>query len=121
MEKTSCTVDESCRFSPDVVKVANAVDGVSLKLMKCGGIRPGLGIARIAEAAGIDLMWGCMDESVLSIAAALHAAYASPNTRYLDLDGSFDLASDFARGGFTLEDGVLRTLDRPGLGAELSD
>jgi L-alanine-DL-glutamate epimerase-like enolase superfamily enzyme len=91
----------------------------NIKLMKCGGIRPGLGIARIAEAANIDLMWGCMDESVLSIAAALHAAFASPNTRYLDLDGSFDLASDFARGGFALENGVMRTLDRPGLGAEL--
>jgi hypothetical protein len=91
----------------------------NIKLMKCGGIAPGLGIARIAEAANIDLMWGCMDESVLSIAAALHAAFASPNTRYLDLDGSFDLASDFARGGFALENGVMRTLDRPGLGAEL--
>ena len=36
-------------------------------------------------------MWGCNDESCISIAAALHAAYACPATRYLDLDGSFDL------------------------------
>ena len=44
-------------------------------------------------------MWGCMDESV-SIAAALHAAFASPATRYLDLDGSFDLARDIAAQGW---------------------
>ena len=30
-------VDESCRFPEDVAKLAYAVDGVSLKLMKCGG------------------------------------------------------------------------------------
>ena len=92
----------------------------NIKLMKCGGIRPALRIAAIAETAGLELMWGCMDESVVSIAAALHAAFASPATRYLDLDGSFDLGRDFASGGFALAGGVLRTLDRPGLGVELS-
>ena len=48
-------------------------------------------------------MWGCMDESRISIAAALHAAFASPATRFLDLDGSLDLARDVVEGGFTLE------------------
>jgi L-alanine-DL-glutamate epimerase-like enolase superfamily enzyme len=93
----------------------------NIKLMKCGGIRPALGIARIGEARGVDLMWGCMDESVIGISAALHAALACPATRYLDLDGSFDLARDPARGGFALSGGVMRTLDRPGLGVELAD
>jgi L-alanine-DL-glutamate epimerase-like enolase superfamily enzyme len=51
-----------------------------------------------------------------SIAAALHAAFASPATRYLDLDGSLDLARDVVSGGFTLEDGVMRTTAAPGLG-----
>jgi L-alanine-DL-glutamate epimerase-like enolase superfamily enzyme len=90
----------------------------NVKLMKCGGITPALAIARIAAANGIDLMWGCMDESVVGIAGALHAAFACPATRHLDLDGSFDLASDFARGGFELVDGMLRTNGRPGLGVE---
>ncbi len=91
----------------------------NIKLMKCGGIRPALAIAGIAQAAGIDLMWDCNDESVVSIAAALHAAYACPRTRYLDLDGSFDLARDPASGGFVVEEGRLRLLDRPGLGVDL--
>ncbi len=88
----------------------------NVKLMKCGGVRPALRIAAIAEAAGIDLMWGCMDESIVSIAAALHAAFASPATRYLDLDGSLDLARDVVEGGFVIEDGMMRTLDTPALG-----
>jgi L-alanine-DL-glutamate epimerase-like enolase superfamily enzyme len=91
----------------------------NIKLMKCGGIRPALAIAEVARSANIDLMWGCNDESVVSIAAALHAAYACPSTRYLDLDGSFDLARDPANGGFVVEDGCMRLLDRPGLGVDL--
>jgi L-alanine-DL-glutamate epimerase-like enolase superfamily enzyme len=90
----------------------------NIKLMKCGGVHPALGIARHAELNGIELMWGCMDESVVGIAAALHAAYASRATRYLDLDGSLDLARDPFRGGFELRDGVMHTLAAPGLGVE---
>lgn len=92
----------------------------NIKLMKCGGIGPARAIASRAAAAGVPLMWGCMDESVIGIAAALHAAYASPATRWLDLDGSFDLARDFATGGFALVDGCLHTLDRPGLGTAMA-
>lgn len=88
----------------------------NIKLMKCGGIAPGLEIASMAGYAGVDLMWGCMDESIVSIAAALHAALAAPATKYLDLDGSLDLARDIVRGGFTIENGCLRPTDRPGLG-----
>jgi L-alanine-DL-glutamate epimerase-like enolase superfamily enzyme len=88
----------------------------NIKLMKCGGLRPALRIATFAETAGVKLMWGCMDESIISISAALHAALASPATHYLDLDGSFDLARDIVTGGFILENGFLRTTNAPGLG-----
>jgi L-Ala-D/L-Glu epimerase len=65
-------------------------------------------------------MWGCMDESCVGIAAALHAALACPGTRHLDLDGSFDLARDVATGGFVVEPGgLLRPTGGPGLGARL--
>jgi L-alanine-DL-glutamate epimerase-like enolase superfamily enzyme len=93
----------------------------NVKLMKCGGIAPARRIAAIAEAAGIHLMWGCMDESRISIAAALHAALSCPSTRYLDLDGSLDLARDVAREGFELQDGILRTTGAPGLGIRTMD
>ena len=90
----------------------------NIKLMKCGGITPALQIAKLAEFADIDLMWGCMDESIISISAALHAAFACPQTKYIDLDGSFDIAQDIVTGGFILEDGELRTIERPGLGID---
>jgi L-alanine-DL-glutamate epimerase-like enolase superfamily enzyme len=114
--------DESLHGEEDARDLAedpSACGIFNIKIMKSGGIRPALVIAGIAESAGIDLMWGCNDESVVSIAAALHAAYACPNTTYLDLDGSFDLARDPATGGFVVEDGRLRLLDRPGLGVDL--
>lgn len=88
----------------------------NIKLMKCGGIRGGLDIARIAQAGGIDLFWGCNDESIVSITAALHAAFASPNTKYLDLDGSLDLAEDVVTGGFRIRDGLLSMAPGNGLG-----
>ena len=51
---------------------------VNIKLMKCGGITPALQIAHLAELSKVELMWGCMDESIISISAALHAALSSP-------------------------------------------
>ena len=113
--------DESLHDEHDALELARPpVCGIyNIKLMKCGGLSAARTIARIAEIAGQDLMWGCMDESAISISAALHTAYACPNTRFLDLDGSFDLARDPARGGFELIDGRLHLLDKPGLGVEL--
>jgi L-alanine-DL-glutamate epimerase-like enolase superfamily enzyme len=90
----------------------------NIKLMKTGGVHQALKIARIAETSGIDLMWGCNDESQVSIVAALHAAFSSPNTKYIDLDGSLDLAKDAITGGFILEDGYMRPTGKPGLGVE---
>lgn len=119
--RASIAADESLISEADALALAAyapapACGVFNIKLMKCGGIRPALRIARIARGAGIDLLWGCMDESVVGIAAALHAAFASPATRYLDLDGSFDLARDVAHGGFVVRDGEMSTTDEPGLG-----
>jgi L-alanine-DL-glutamate epimerase-like enolase superfamily enzyme len=117
-----CAADESLIKPIDALKLAAIPQpfGIyNIKLMKCGGIFPAMQIAEIANLADIELMWGCMDESIISITAALHAALASPATRYLDLDGSFDLARDIVSGGFILQDGMLSVSDEPGLGLEL--
>jgi L-Ala-D/L-Glu epimerase / N-acetyl-D-glutamate racemase len=112
-------LDESLHSPADARRLAGPPAAVGIfvvKLMKCGGPTPALEIAAAAAAGGVDLMWGCNDESVISIAAALHVAYASSATRYLDLDGSFDLANDLARGGFRVVDGALELTQQPGLG-----
>ena len=61
---------------------------------------------------------GCNDESRISITAALHLALATSNTKYLDLDGSLDLARDVVTGGFELKDGMMSLTDQPGLGVK---
>lgn len=111
--------DESLHGPADAQRLCAAPRPFGLfnvKLVKCGGILPALAIADIAHDAGVGLMWGCMDESRIAIAAALHTALACPATRCLDLDGHLDLSFDFATGGFELTNGVLRPLDQPGLG-----
>ncbi len=120
--RDAVAADESLLDERDALSLAappRACGVFNIKLMKCGGIRPALRIASLADAAGIGVMWGCMDESVIGIAAALHAALAAPATRYLDLDGSFDLARDVAEGGFAVRNGELTLSGEPGLGVRL--
>jgi len=90
----------------------------NIKLMKCGGVREALRIADIAALQNIELFWGCNDESIVSITAALHAAFSCAHTKYIDLDGSLDLARDVVKGGFILKNGVMHCSDKPGLGLE---
>jgi len=113
------TADESLKGPEAALTLAHQPQpfGIyNIKLMKCGGIRSALDIATIARTAGISLFWGCNDESRISISAALHAAFSCGNTRYIDLDGSFDLAEDVVSGGFTVDDGQLRPTGGSGLG-----
>jgi L-alanine-DL-glutamate epimerase-like enolase superfamily enzyme len=113
--------DESLKSTHSVFPwLINKPFGIfNIKLMKCGGILNAMDIGRIAEAAEIDLFWGCNDESCISISAALHAAFANRNTRYIDLDGSFDLGEDFVKGGFYVKNGKMGIFeDRYGLGFE---
>ena len=119
--KKQIAADESL-ISPkdalELVKPPRASGIFNIKLMKCGGPSQGLKIADIALQEGVDLFWGCNDESIVSITAALHAAYSCSNTKYIDLDGSLDLGRDEVKGGFILKDGYMYCSDKPGLGLE---
>lgn len=117
--KRYVAADESLVTSSDAVSLAASPKGCgffNIKLMKCGGISEGLKIARTGAENNIDLMWGCNDESIISITAALHTAFACANTKFIDLDGSLDLAQDVVKGGFILKDGIMSISDKPGLG-----
>ena len=119
--KRKIAADESLitpKNALELIKPPFAAGIFNIKLMKCGGVAQGLKIADIALHEGVDLFWGCNDESIVSITAALHAAFACPNTRYIDLDGSLDLGNDVVRDGFILKDGVMSCSDKPGLGVE---
>jgi L-alanine-DL-glutamate epimerase-like enolase superfamily enzyme len=110
-------VDESCRFATDVVKVAHAVDGVNLKLMKCGGITEALRIVATARAHGLMTMMGCMSESSVAIAAG---ASIGALFDFIDLDSHLNLNPDCAA-GVDLIDGVVLPRSVPGHGAFLCD
>lgn len=119
--KSKIAADESLLSPADALNLINppsAAGIFNIKLMKCGGISQGLKIADIALQEDVNLFWGCNDESIVSITAALHAAFACSNTRYIDLDGSLDLAKDEVTGGFILRDGMMYCSDKPGLGVE---
>jgi L-alanine-DL-glutamate epimerase-like enolase superfamily enzyme len=105
--------DESCCTSKDVARLANAVDGVVIKLAKTGGLLEAMRVIHTARAHAMQLMFGCMVESSLSISAAVHLAGL---VDYLDLDGALLLLSD-PFDGVVFDDGFLRLPDRPGLGA----
>lgn len=102
----------------ELIKPPLAAGIFNIKLMKCGGVSQGLKIADVALHEGVDLFWGCNDESIVSITAALHAAYSCSNTKYIDLDGSLDLSKDVVKGGFILKDGYMYCSEQPGLGVE---
>ncbi len=102
----------------ELIKPPKAAGIFNIKLMKCGGISQALKIADIALHESVDLFWGCNDESIVSITAALHAAFSCGNTKYIDLDGSLDLGNDIVKGGFILKEGYMYCSDKPGLGVE---
>ncbi len=108
-------VDESCQFSSDIPGFADCVDGVNLKLMKCGGITEALRIVATARAHGLKTMIGCMGESSVAIAAG---ASLSALFDYIDLDSHLNLDPDPAEGAPFL-DGVTLPADRPGHGGQL--
>ncbi len=92
------------------------VDGLSIKLTTCGGLRNARLIDAIARAAKMTTMISCFVEPALLTAAGLSLALSSPNVHYGDLDGYLDLANDPSYAGFRLEDGWLIAADVPGLG-----
>jgi len=104
--------DEDARDARDLPALAGCVDGVNVKLVKCGGIRGALAMFATARALKLKLMLGCMVESAILATAA---AQLSPLVDWADLDGPFLTASDPFE-GLTYAGGKLLLPDGPGLG-----
>ncbi|MEB3322354.1 MAG: enolase C-terminal domain-like protein, partial [Synechococcaceae cyanobacterium] len=104
--------DESCRDLDDVVRLAPYVDGVNIKLLKCGGLEEALLMARVARRLGLGVMLGCYSDSALLNGAA---AQLLPLARWCDLDSHLNLVDDPFHGP-ELEGDRLRAGSGPGLG-----
>ncbi|HEX2611902.1 MAG TPA: dipeptide epimerase [Gemmatimonadales bacterium] len=104
--------DESCLTAVDIPPLVGKVDGINIKLAKCGGLREALRMIAVARAHGLMVMVGCMIESSLGITAAAHF---TPLVDIVDLDGAALLADDPFTGA-TIEQGQVRLPSGPGLG-----
>lgn len=106
--------DESCLVASDIPKLHGVVDGINIKLAKCGSLREAMRMIAVARAHGMRVMCGCMIESTLGIAAAAHF---SPLLDDADLDGAALLADDpFV--GPAIPGGRITLTDAPGLGVQ---
>ncbi len=106
--------DESCIVATDIPKLHGVVDGVNIKLAKCGSVREALRMIAVARAHGMRVMCGCMVETTLGIAAAAHFA---PLLDDADLDGAALLADDPFTGP-AIPAGRITLHDAPGLGVQ---
>ncbi|HEY3012032.1 MAG TPA: dipeptide epimerase [Gemmatimonadales bacterium] len=104
--------DESCLTAVDIPPLAGKVDGINIKLAKCGGLREALRMIAVARAHGMMVMVGCMIETSLGITAA---AQFTPLVDIVDLDGAALLADDpFV--GARIDGGQVSLPSGPGLG-----
>lgn len=110
--------DESVLAAQDVLRTPAPL--VNLKLMKTGGITGARKASAVAEARGIGVMIGCMDESRISMAAAAHLALALKHVAYADLDGHLDIVGDVASGGLSIQNGAITTSAGAGLGVQIN-
>ena len=106
--------DESAQSAADLAGLAGYVDGVNVKLLKCGSFDGAIDMIAEARRLGLGVLLGCMIESSLGTTAAAHLA---PWADWIDLDGHFYLAHDDYEGIAYASDGSLVMPARPGIGA----
>jgi len=116
---TPVMADESV-FGPteviDLIKM-RAADIINIKLMKTGGISNAIRIADIASLYGVECMIGCMIETSISVAAAVHVAAAKANViTKVDLDGPSLGQFNPVEGGVIFNESEITITDAPGLG-----
>jgi L-Ala-D/L-Glu epimerase len=105
--------DESAVFAEDLDALVGIVDGVNVKLAKCGGVGPAARMLARARELGFRTFLGCMEETSVGIAAS--AAVASL-AEWVDLDGCLLLAEDPFEGLELDADCRWRVTEAPGLG-----
>ena len=107
--------DESVQSMADLEALAAAgVRGINLKLMKVGGLAPGVAMLRRARELGLKVMLGCMIETSLGTTAMAHLAGLAD---WLDLDAPLLIADDPFEGLTYDEAARVYVPERAGIGA----
>ncbi|MDB9315446.1 dipeptide epimerase [Spirulina sp. CS-785/01] len=108
--------DESCWTSQDIPRLASCVHGINIKIMKSGGLTEARRMIAVAQALGLQVMFGCYSDSGLANSAI---AQLTPFAHYIDLDSHLNLLDDPFQGA-TLQQGRLIPNQLPGLGVQLA-
>ncbi|GGE43037.1 dipeptide epimerase [Agaricicola taiwanensis] len=95
--------DESAHDRAGLSKLSGKYDAINIKLDKTGGLTEALALQKDAEAAGLQVMVGCMLATSLAMAPAFLLAQTA---RFIDLDGPLLLSAD-RPGGIRFEDSLM--------------
>lgn len=104
--------DEACQRYADVPTLKDIYSGINIKLMKCTGMREAKKMVELAQALEMKVMLGCMTETSCAISAA---AQLAPLADWVDLDGALLISNDPYQ-GMTVEKGICKLPDTPGIG-----
>ncbi|KIC62429.1 enolase C-terminal domain-like protein [Chryseobacterium taiwanense] len=107
--------DEDCQNIDSLEELVPYYKSINIKLMKCGGLTPALGMIKKARELNYKIMIGCMTESSVGISAG---CVLTGLVDFVDLDGANLIANDYATGS-TVDNGKIILADKPGLGIHL--
>ena len=116
---TPIMADESVFGPTEVIDLIRlrAADIINIKLMKTGGLSNAIKIADICALHQVECMIGCMLETSISVAAAVHLAVAKADViTKVDLDGPSLCRFDPVEGGVLFNESEISISDAPGLG-----
>jgi o-succinylbenzoate synthase len=116
---TPIMADESVFGPAEVIELIRmrAADIINIKLMKTGGLSKAIQIADICALYQVECMIGCMIETSISVAAAVHLAVAKSNViTKVDLDGPSLCTFNPVEGGVVFNEAEISIPDAPGLG-----
>jgi muconate cycloisomerase len=115
--------DEGIHSLADVAAHAEAgAGGVSLKLIKLGGMSVAVEAARYCERLGLAVNVAAkIAESGIASAAAVHLACAAPAVEWGVSLTHFYLAADIVKEPLKLVDGLVALPEKPGFGVEVDE
>jgi muconate cycloisomerase len=114
--------DESIFGPEDMARAAHIADGVSIKIMKTGGLARAQTVARMAAAQGLSAYGGDMFEAGLAHLAGAHMIAATPEiTLGCEFyQARYFLTEDILETPFPVVDGHVVVPDGPGLGVAVN-
>jgi muconate cycloisomerase len=116
-------IDEGIHSLADIEASKRAgAKGVSLKLIKLGGIGQALAAGKLCKKLGLKINVAAkIAESSIGTAAAVHLACAVPNVDWGVSLTNFYLAADIVKAPLRIMDRAVALPDGPGLGVEVDE